>query len=116
MAWRAPGFRILVRPDPVEEVTKGGIILATDKRMEAGATQTGTVIDVGTEAFRSYNRAAGFGERYVPWCKPGDYISFARYAGKWIDDLVTKEELLMINDEDVTGVWEGELATKTETS
>lgn len=98
---KAVGFRVLVDPDPVEEVSKGGIILATDKKMEAGATQSGEVLDIGPEAFRAYNRAAGFKE-YVPWCKIGDRISFARYAGKWITR--DNHDYLMINDEDVVAV------------
>lgn len=94
------GFRVLIKPDPVLETTKSGIVLALDKKLEAGATQTGTVMALGPEAFKSYNRAAGFNQ-YVPWCTIGDHISFAKYAGKWVDDPDTKEEFLIINDEDV---------------
>lgn|ERR1035437_2326710 len=98
---KAVGFRVLVDPDPVEEVSKGGIILSVDKRMEAGATQAGKVLDIGPEAFRAYNRAAGFKE-YFPWCKVGDRVSFARYAGKWVTE--NKHDYLLVNDEDIVAI------------
>lgn len=100
---KAVGFRVVVLPDPVEEKTESGIILALDKKMEAGATQSGTVVDIGPEAFRSYNRAAGF-TTYVPWCNIGDRVSFARYAGKWVDE--GDKEYLVLNDEDIVAILE----------
>jgi co-chaperonin GroES (HSP10) len=100
---RAVGFRVLVKPDPIEETTEGGIILAVDKKLEEGAQVTGIVIDVGPEAYRAFNKAAGF-EQYRPWVRPGDHIFYARYAGKRVIDEATKEELLFLNDEDVAGL------------
>lgn len=92
------GFRVLVKPDPIKEKTQGGIIIQTNKVLEKNATTTGVVISVGPEAFRSFNRTAGF-QDYVPWVKVGDRVSYAKYAGKWIDE--GDEEFLMLNDEDV---------------
>lgn len=94
----AIGFRVLVKPDPVKEQTQGGIIIATNKQLERNATTTGVVINIGPEAFRSYNRTAGF-TSYVPWVQPGDRVSYAKYAGKWIDD--GEESFLVLNDEDI---------------
>lgn len=98
---KAVGFRILVRPDPIEEVTKGGIVLAVNEKLERGAQVTGVVLDVGPEAYRAFNKAAGFDD-YRPWVKPGDHIYYARYAGKRITS--DGEELLFLNDEDVAGL------------
>jgi co-chaperonin GroES (HSP10) len=61
------------------------------------------VVDIGPEAFRSYNRAAGF-TSYVPWVKVGDRISYARYAGKWVEE--NEKDYLIINDEDVVAILE----------
>lgn len=102
---KAVGFRVLVKPDPIEEVTQGGIILAVDEKLERGAVVTGIVLDVGPEAFRAFNKAAGF-TQYVPWVKTGDHIFYARYAGKNVVDKATQESLLLINDEDIAGLVE----------
>lgn len=109
----AVGFRVVLRPDPIEEKTASGIFLAVDEKMEKGATVTGTVLHIGPEAFRSYNRAAGFTD-YVPWVKPGDRVYYARYSGKWVVDETTKEELLVVNDEDIVGKILNDVATETQ--
>lgn len=102
---KAVGIRILVKPDPVMKETESGIQLALDERLERGAQVSGVVLDIGEEAFRSFNRAAGF-EQYRPWCKVGDHIYYPKYAGKGIRDKATLEDLLYINDEDVVGLVE----------
>lgn len=98
MTIEAVGFRVLVKPDPIKEKTQGGIILQTNKQLEKNATTTGVVVSIGPEAFRSFNRTAGF-QDYVPWVNVGDRVSYAKYAGKWIDE--GEDEFLMLNDEDI---------------
>lgn len=102
---RAVGHLLLIRPDPVEEVTESGIVLTMDKKLERGATTSGTVLDLGPEAFLAFQNAAGIPlEARKPWVQVGDHIYYAKYAGKWVDDKATKEELLYIRDEDVIGL------------
>lgn len=99
MAVKAVGFRIVIKPDPVMEKTKGGIILATDDKLERAAISVGTVVEVGPIAFMAFKPYEG------AWCKAGDKIAYARYAGKWVADPEfpddKEKELLVINDEDV---------------
>ena len=99
---KAVGFRILVEIDDVKTTSEGGIVIVTDERLERNASVKGTVLDVGPEAFRAFNKAAGI--EYSPWVKPGDRIYFAKYAGKHVDDEKTGKPLLFINDEDVVGL------------
>lgn len=99
---KAVGFRLLVKPDAIEEISKGGIVLALDAKLERGAQVTGIVLDVGPEAFKAFNKAAGLVD--APWVKVGDRIYYAKYAGKRIVDEKTKEELLFLNDEDICGL------------
>ena len=70
------GWRILVLPFKQKEKTKGGLILAdeTIERSQVAST-CGLVIDMGPHCYDK--------ERYPegPWCKKGDWIIFARYAG-----------------------------------
>lgn len=91
-------YRLKVKPDPIEEVTAGGIILSqVTKDREQGATVTGTVVAVGPSAFE--------GAEVV---QVGDRILFAKYGG-----LVHKEgeeEFRFLNDEDLIGVERGAYA------
>jgi co-chaperonin GroES (HSP10) len=89
------GHRLLIKPKEVETVSKGGIVMAVDVKAERTATQEGTVIQVGPNAF-SIDALGG-----VPWVSPGDEVIFARYAGKQVRDPETNEEYFVINDEDV---------------
>lgn len=92
------GHRILVRPD-TDEVAKranaAGFILADheDRKREQAGMDKGVVLAMGTTAFDDFGG--------TPWCASGDYIAYARHAGKWVKDPETEEDLLIINDEDV---------------
>jgi len=92
--------RVLVKPDSVEEKTSSGILLALDKREEA-AVERGTVVLVGSTAFKEFGTTAE--EQGVV---SGARITFAKYAGKTIKDGDVK--LIMLNDEDVVGVLKDE--------
>lgn len=100
MKIKAVGHRVVVIPDPVVEMSKGGIALAKDVKREAAGAQKGTVAEVGAMAWK--NKLYGFGlEGWEPWCKPGDRVYFARYAGKFFEDEETKVSYCILNDEDI---------------
>jgi chaperonin GroES len=92
--------RVLVLPDPVEEKTTSGIILALDKREEA-AVERGTVVLVGSTAYKEFGTLS-IDQGVVP----GARVTFAKYAGKTIKDGDVK--YIMLNDEDIVGVLENE--------
>lgn len=95
------GHRVLLKPDVVEEKSKGGIILHNElTKQEQQAQVVGTVLAIGPTCWAD----TPTGE---PWCKVGDRIVFAKYSGlrlwnpaegKYRDDLV------LINDLDVCGL------------
>jgi chaperonin GroES len=90
------GHRVLVKPDSVEEVTKGGIILAqTTRETQQLAGIIGTVVAVGDNAWK------GFDDGHA-WAKVGDRVAFAKYGGFVIEDPTTKEQYRLLNDEDIT--------------
>jgi co-chaperonin GroES (HSP10) len=109
MAIEALGHRLTVRPDKVKdseaEKTKQkanelGLVIP-DKfkdEIESQATRDrasvdqGIVLTIGATAFRDFG-----GE---PWCNVGDYIAYARHAGKFVKDPDSGEDILVINDED----------------
>ena len=95
-------FKVLILPDPVEEVTKGGIIVPTSKaEADKYATIEGRIVAVSHLAF-TYATAEEWGDNKP---KPGDRVIFAKYAGvrhKAKDG----QEYLLVNDKDVCAVVE----------
>lgn len=115
MALTVKGHRILIKPDPVKEqvdvpvgLKEGGfeVVKPVDlEKREEVATQIGTVIQVGNTAFRAFD---GNDAKWEPWCQAGDRVIFARYSGKIIEDPVTKEKFMIVNDEDIQAIVSGE--------
>lgn len=98
---RPAGHRVLVKQDKLEETDsvyasarKLGIHLDTSTREQA-AVDSGIVLALGPSAFRDFGGEA--------WCAIGDRVAFAKYSGKTVTD--NKEELLVLNDEDVVYVY-----------
>lgn len=88
--------KVLVKPDPVEEKTAGGIILAdTSKEKAKYAATKGTLVAKGANAFAEWGADAA----------PDDNsrVLYAQYAGSRFkgDD---GEDYIICNDEDVVGV------------
>lgn len=97
---RPVGHIILVLPLEVEEVSKGGIVVVSGSqaRREEMAQTEATVVALGNTAYA---------DQKEPWCKEGDQVVFARYAGterKGSDGKMYR----LINDLDVKGVLTGE--------
>lgn len=95
------GWRVLIKPQEVKEVSKGGIIIATEitKEREQMGNTTGVVVAMGAQCFA---------DEPVPWCKPGDKVIFAKYAGL----LYAGKDGVhyrMINDKDITGTLDADV-------
>ena len=89
------GWRILVLPFKMEEKTKGGLIMneTTLEKQQVGS-QVGNVLAMGPETYK--------GKRFEnsgPWCKVGDWVVFARYAGSRIQ--IEGGEVRLLNDDEV---------------
>lgn len=94
------GYRILVDIDPIETVSKGGIFLVQDEKLEAAGQQFGTVVKIGHTCWTRED-----GTKLEPWCKLGDRILFARHAGRFVFDPENREkEFMIMNDTDVIAV------------
>lgn len=97
--------RILVKPDLIEEKDEafkaaarmGLEVVKLEKDREQAAIDTGTVVDLGQTVFKDF----GVDESPV---KIGDTVVYARYAGKVVEDHVTKIKYTLLNDEDVVAV------------
>jgi chaperonin GroES len=89
------GWRLLVLPFKHKQKTKGGILITDDILERAQVASTcGLVLSVGPHAY-------GDKERYPegPWCKKGDWVIFARYAGSRIK--IDGGEVRLLNDDEV---------------
>lgn len=111
--WIKPaGHRLVVRPykqDDVDPILKkaqaSGFlkefeIVNSNKKREDASVDVGTVLLIGPTAFKDYGDE--------PWCKEGDKIAFAKFAGKFLDNPFNEDDetLVILNDEDVVGVFE----------
>ena len=91
------GWRLLVLPFTPKEKTKGGIIIAQESLDKARiATNCGYVVKMGPMAY-------GDKEKFQigPWCKEGDWVIFARYAGSRLP--IEGGEVRLLNDDEVLG-------------
>jgi len=90
------GYRILVLPFTPREKTKGGILFSQESLDKARiATTCGYVLKMGDLAYKDKDK---FGE---PWCKKGEWVIFARYAGSRLP--IEGGEVRILNDDEVLG-------------
>jgi chaperonin GroES len=89
------GWRIIVLPFRMDEKTKGGILMGQDTLdKQQVASQCGNVLAMGSQCYKDK-------ERYPdgPWCKKGDWVIFARYAGSRIQ--IEGGEIRLLNEDEI---------------
>ena len=90
------GYRLLVLPFTPKSKTRGGILFSQETLDKARiATTCGYVLKMGDLAYQDKNK---FKE---PWCKKGDWVIFARYAGSRLP--IEGGEVRILNDDEVLG-------------
>ena len=93
------GWRILVLPFTPKEKTKGGIIIAPEALDKLRiATTCGYVLKMGPLCYADKDKYQD------PWCKKGDWVIFARYAGSRLP--IQGGEIRLLNDDEVLGTIE----------
>tara|TARA_S200002703_G_scaffold86797_1_gene74789 strand:- start:432 stop:914 length:483 start_codon:yes stop_codon:yes gene_type:complete len=92
---RPTGWRMLILPFKMADKTKGGLHLVQEtlERQQVGST-CGLVLAQGPDC---YNDKTRYPEG--PWCKTGDWVIFARYAGSRIQ--IDGGEVRLLNDDEV---------------
>ena len=91
------GWRLLVLPFTPREKTKGGILIAQESLEKLRiATNCGYVLKMGPLAYHDHDKFPT-----GPWCKTGDWIIFARYAGSRLP--IEGGEVRILNDDEVLG-------------
>lgn len=100
---QVPGCRLLIKPIKIEEHDKAfmaakamGLELPEmTKRQMQTSIDKGVVLQIGPNASQDY----------IQGIKEGDTIGFSKFGGKFVRDLNSEEDLLVINDEDVVCVF-----------
>ena len=91
------GWRLLVLPFSPREKTKGGILIAQESLDKLRiATNCGYVLSMGPLAYHDREKFPT-----GPWCKTGDWVIFARYAGSRLP--IEGGEVRILNDDEVLG-------------
>ena len=89
------GWRMLVLPFRMKEKTDGGIIMGTETiDRQQVASQCGNVLAMGPDCYNDKDRFTD-----GPWCKVGDWVVFARYAGSRIE--IEGGEVRLLNDDEI---------------
>ena len=89
------GWRMLVLPFRMKEKTDGGIIMGTETiDRQQVASQCGNVLAMGSDCYNDKDRF-----KDGPWCKVGDWVVFARYAGSRIE--IEGGEVRLLNDDEI---------------
>ena len=92
------GYRILILPRGRSPVTKGGIQLAKETvQKDSIASVVGYVVAIGPDAYKDPNKFPDGN-----WCKEGDWILFARYAGARFN--IDGGEMRLLNDDEILAV------------
>lgn len=94
---RPIGFQVLIKLH-VRKTTMGALELPTDyANQDQFNTREGLILDFGPDAFSNkYKFPNG------PWCKPGEWVIFARYQNSIFG--VNGVPLSLINDDQLLGV------------
>jgi len=89
------GWRIIELPFRMKEKTDAGLLIGTETiDRQQVASQCGNVIAMGDACYKDK-------ERYPkgPWCKVGDWVVFARYAGSRIE--IEGGEVRLLNEDEI---------------
>ena len=98
--------RVLIKQDKLEEADEVyirarsvgiQIALTDDNKRAQASVDTGTVVDIGSTAFRDFGTS--------PPIQKGDRIAYARFSGKFVKDPSDGIEYVMLNDEDVVAIF-----------
>ena len=89
------GWRILILPFQPKRKTKGGIHIAeTAAERQHLATVCGLVLAMGPDCYSDKKRYPD-----GPWCKKGEWVIFARYAGSRFK--IEGGEVRILNEDEI---------------
>lgn len=96
MALEPIGNRVIIKPDEVETVSEGGILMPVSddyERQEKAQCSTGEIIGFGPSAWLDPILGG------TPPVEIGDRVIFAKYSGKYIVNPEDGKEYIVVNDD-----------------
>lgn len=108
---RPLGHKLLVEQDKLEEKTDWGLeIIRENEKLERAALMTGTIVSIGPDCWKAFRQIDddGVERNGGRWAKEGDRVMYAKYGGAFVTDPETDKEYVLLNDEDLHCVIEGE--------
>jgi len=95
------GHRVLVALKPIEETSKGGIVITMEhnREREQRAMTEATVVSLGPNAYKAFDDGK-------PWCKKGDKVLVTKYCGEDREDPETGMMYRVVNDDDILAILE----------
>lgn len=104
------GHKVLIKPDPIEKESTGGILLVKNEEMERAMQQWGTIEALGPDCWLAFRKIDdnGVERNGQPWAKVGDRVFYSRNAGRFVNHPETDEQFTIINDNDVSIVYKVE--------
>jgi co-chaperonin GroES (HSP10) len=105
------GHKILIEPKEVEKVSEGGIHLVYEnERLVQVSEQLGKLVAIGPTAWNAHVIQTENG--HIPgkrWAEIGDKVWYSKFAGSFITDPETGKDYVLMNDEDISAVFDGEI-------
>ena len=95
--FRPLGDRVLVDPDPVDDVNPGGLIIVPDSAKEK--PKTGTVVAMGSGAFNKDGVRIPMNDIQI-----GQRILFSKFAG--YEHKIGEKEYKLVGLQDILGIIE----------
>jgi co-chaperonin GroES (HSP10) len=82
------GYRVLVKPDPIETTVGSIIVLSSEQqeKLEKAGQELGTIAAIGPLAWKAHLRGDNGAHIGQPWAQVGDKVQYSRYGGKFIKD------------------------------
>ena len=100
---RVCGYRVLIKPEKIEEVSEGGIVIHASeyaKKREQAGVYTGEIVSIGESAWYDYTHKNGK-RVFENWAKVGDVVTYTKYGGRHVEIPGQKENYVVVNDSDV---------------
>ena len=102
------GYRIILAPISIEQVTAGAIILTQSTQQEAETTRfVAKVLKMGPLCYKHDKFREHPNRSIKPWCKVGDIVSTGQYTGSQLPCLTVDGKsyiLKVVNDDEIVTI------------
>lgn len=94
------GWTLIVRPYPISEKTRGGIILSADDRnLTANVTNIGRVVSLGKCVWNRPHHRDAEGNQFK-WVEIGDFVAYPKHVGS--KRKFKGVSFIVLNDDEIT--------------